>query len=102
MIELDEALKITRKFIEEVSRVDGGWELEEATLDNKKNIWHITYSFLRGNEILPSPIEPLSSKLSEILSNRRRRLYRTVKINSETGQVLEMKAGFAERQPEAA
>lgn len=102
MIILDEALTTARKFIEQVSRVDGGWELEEATLDNSQNVWNITYSFLRSNEVLLTPLESVTSGLDKILSKRQRRIYRTVRINAETGQVLEMKAGFAERQVEAA
>lgn len=97
MIILDEALKIAKEFIQKVSKTDGDWQLEEATLDDKKNIWSVTYSFWRASE---SNLPP-KFRLAEIALEGRR-VYRTVKIDAKTGSVIEMKAGFAERQTETA
>lgn len=97
MIVLDEALNIAKDFIQNVSKTDGDWQLEEATFDDKKEVWSITYSFWRENEQKLSPM----FRVGQVSFNGRR-VYRTVKINAKTNKVIEMKAGFAERQAEVA
>lgn len=99
MIELDEALRIAKEFIQNVSRTDGKWQLEEVILENDKNIWSVTYSFWRENDVVSSMI---AKGIVPSLMLEGRRVYRTVKINAENSQVISMKAGFSERQTELA
>lgn len=101
MIILDEALNIAKEFIENVSKTDGEWQLEEATLEETKKVWSVTYSFWRTADIQSVVPGDTFAELIKLRLNGRR-VYRTVKVDAKTGSVIEMKAGFAERQTEAA
>lgn len=86
MIEMSEAMETAKKFIISVSGIKQGFHLEEAYLYENENIWRVTYSFFQKNE-------PLNA-LQELAGIEGRRVYRTIEIDNEKGEIIGMKAGF--------
>lgn len=86
MITLPEAMDIAKNFIISYGGNKQGFHLEEAYLNEEKNVWRVTYSFLQKND-------PMNT-LQELAGIEGRRVYRTVEIENEAGEVIGMKAGF--------
>lgn len=86
MVKMQEAMDIAKKFIVSYGGRKQGFHLEEAYLDEEKNIWRITYSFFQKND-------PMNA-LQELAGIEGRRVYRTVEIDNENDEVIGMKAGF--------
>lgn len=86
MVKMQEAMELAKSFIIKHSGVKQGFHLEEAFFNKKENVWKITYSFFQKND-------PLNA-LQELAGIEGRRIYRTVEIDNENGEILGMKAGF--------
>ncbi len=86
MIEIKEAMKIAKDFIDNYGGKKEGFHLEEAYLNKEENTWKVTYSFFQKNH-------PLNA-LQELAGIEGRRVYRTIEIDNKNGEVVGMKAGF--------
>jgi hypothetical protein len=86
MVKMQEAMELAKSFIIKNSGVKQGFHLEEAFFNKKENIWKVTYSFFEKNEWL--------NTLQEFGGIEGRRVFRTIEIDNENGEILGMKAGF--------
>lgn len=86
MIKMQEAMEIAKNFITNYGGRKQGFLLEEAYLSEEKKTWKITYSFFQKTDAL--------NALQEMAGIEGRRVYRTVEIDNESGEVVSMKAGF--------
>jgi len=92
MIELKDAVKKTKDFIVEFFGEPERIQLEAFSLSDNKNSWSVTYSFWRKSE----PI----NQLQLVLGITGRKIYKTIEIDIESGDVIAMKVGIAENVTE--
>ena len=93
MIELRQAIEIAKKFIIEMNGEQEDLQLEYVRYLKSNNIWRVTYSFLRD--------ESTPNQLQAVLGiTRNGRIYRTIDIEDENGEVVGMQMGSA-REVEA-
>ena len=86
MIILKEATKIAKNFIIEMNGEQEDFQLEYVKHLESNGIWRVTYSFWRG--------ENTPNQLQSILGiSADRRLYRTIDIKDENGEVVGMQIG---------
>jgi hypothetical protein len=86
MIVLEEVMEIAENFISRVSGQIQDFHLEEAYLDDNRNVWKVTCSFFQKNDA--------SNALQRAAGIQGRRVYRTLEIDNDKKQILGMKAGF--------
>ncbi len=76
------------KFFDEPERI----QLEAFSLSDDKKSWNISYSFWRKTES--------SNQLQEVLGITGSKVYKTIEIDAEKGEVIGMKVGIAENAAE--
>ncbi len=88
MIELRQAIEIAKKFIIEMNGEQEDLQLEYVRHLESDNTWRATYSFLRD--------ESTPNQLQAVLGiTRNGRIYRTIDIEDENGEVVGMQMGSA-------
>jgi len=88
MIELRQAIEIAKKFIIEMNGEQEDLQLEYVRHLESDNTWRVTYSFLRD--------ESTPNQLQAVLGiTRNGRIYRTIDIEDENGEVVGMQMGSA-------
>ncbi len=100
MVKMQVAMNTAKNFIRNYSGHKTGFLLEEAFLSEEKGIWKITYSFFDRNDPLGELLEAVSN--TDLQYKKNRRIYRTVEISNEDGEVIGMKAGFSSNSGVAA
>jgi hypothetical protein len=87
MISVKEAAYQAFEFIKELVPEPTGALVEEVEMDDSKNYWFITISFVVKND------NYLSSSLSAYtpISSEFERKYKTVKIDANSGEIVSMK-----------
>ncbi len=93
MIELKDAVEKAKNFIIEFFGESQRIQVEAFTLSDDKKSWNITYSFWRK-------FEPVT-QLQSILGITGSKIYKTIEIDIESGNVIGMRAGIAENITEA-
>ncbi len=88
MIEIKDAVKKAKDFIVELYGEPERIQIEAFNLSDDKKSWNVTYSFWRKAE----PINQLQRAL-EITGSK---VYKTIEIDAEKGDVIGMKVGIAE------
>ncbi len=92
MIEFKEAVEKANDFIVNFFDKPEKIQLEAFSRSDDKKSWNVTYSFWRKAE----PINQLQRAL-EITGNK---VYKTIEIDAEKGDVIGMKVGIAENATE--
>lgn len=88
MIEVKDAIEAAKNSIIEIFDKPERIQVEAFSLAEDKKSWNVTYSFWRKSE----PVTQLQSVLG-IIGNK---VYKTIEIDAENGNVVGMKAGIAE------
>jgi hypothetical protein len=89
MINLKEAVEIVQDYLKTIYPDVQSSLVEEVDMDEAEKFWFITMSFWAKPDV--PPLTPVQSSLSAILSPKMDRIYKTFKINAETGKVISMK-----------
>jgi len=92
MIELKEAVEKAKDFIADFFDKPEKIQVEAFSLSEDKKSWNVTYSFWRKAES--------SNQLQMILGITSSKIYKTIQIDTEKGEVIGMKAGIAENLTE--
>ena len=92
MIELKEAVEKAKDFIADFFDKPEKIQVEAFSLSEDKKSWNVTYSFWRKAES--------SNQLQTILGITGSKIYKTIQIDTEKGEVIGMKAGIAENLTE--
>ena len=92
MIELKEAVEKAKDFIADFFDKPEKIQVEAFSLSEDKKSWNVTYSFWRKAES--------SNQLQTILGITGSKIYKTIQIDTEKGEVIGMKVGIAENLTE--
>lgn len=92
MIEIKDAVKIAKDFIIEFFDKPEKIQIEAFSLSDNKKYWNVTYSFWQKAEVI--------NELQTILGITGSKVYKTIQINVENGEVVGMKTGIAENLSE--
>jgi hypothetical protein len=92
MIDLKEAIEKAKQFIIDLNGEQEKLQLEAAYLSRASNSWNVTYSFWRKEE---SP-----NQLQQILGINSRKIYKTIEIDAESGEVIGIQMGLPEKKTE--
>jgi hypothetical protein len=92
MIELKEAVEKAKDFIADFFDKPEKIQVEAFSLSEDKKSWNVTYSFWRKADS--------SNQLQTILGITGSKIYKTIQIDTEKGEVIGMKAGIAENLTE--
>ncbi len=92
MIELKEAVEKAKNFIADFFDKPEKIQVEAFSLSEDKKSWNVTYSFWRKAE----PINQLQRTLGITGS----KVYKTIEIDAEKGDVIGMRVGIAENTTE--
>jgi hypothetical protein len=87
---MEEAIDIAKSFINKQGGEKKDFILQEAFIEPGKKfgkVWKVTLSFHDSKDFLTPLLEQAGIKS--------RRIYRSIEINSENGEVASMKAGFS-------
>lgn len=93
MIEIKDAVEKAKSFIVELYSEAEKIQVEAFNLSDDKKTWDVTYSFWRKAE----PI----NQLQAVLGITGSKVYKTVKIDAEKGDVIGMRVGMAENATES-
>ena len=88
MIEIKDAIEKAKNSIKEIFEEPEKIQVEAFSLSEDKKLWSVTYSFWQKSE----PV----SQLQLVLGISGSKVYKTIEIDAETGEVLGMKIGIAE------
>jgi len=92
MIELKETVEKAKDFIADFFDKPEKIQVEAFSLSEDKKSWNVTYSFWRKAES--------SNQLQTILGITGSKIYKTIQIDTEKGEVIGMKVGIAENLTE--
>ncbi len=87
MIELKQAIERAKKFIIEMNGEQEDLQLEYVKHFESNNIWRVTYSFWRGESPPPNQLQ------AALGITRSGRVYRTIDIKDDNGEVVSMQMG---------
>lgn len=93
MIEIKEATKTAKDFIVELFGSPEKVQIEAFSLSDDKKAWNITFSFWQKSE--------QTNQLQSILGITGSKIYKTIQVDIENGNVTAMKVGAAENVAEA-
>lgn len=92
MIQIKDAIEKAKNSINEIFGEPEKIQVEAFSLSEDKKSWKVTYSFWQRSE----PI----SQLQAVLGITGSKVYKTIEIDAESGDILGMKAGIAENAVE--
>ncbi len=92
MIEIKEATKRAQDFIVEFFDKPEKIQVEAFSLSDDKKSWNVTFSFWQKSERV--------NQLQHILGINGSKIYKTIKVDIESGDVIKMKTSIAENAPE--
>lgn len=90
MIQLREAVEKAKQFIIEINGEQEDLQLEYIKHLEPGNIWRITYSFYREESAPPNQLQSVLG-----ISGNGKRIYRTIDIEDQSGEIVGMQMGTA-------
>jgi len=92
MIQIKDAIEKAKNSIIEIFEKPEKIQVEAFSLSEDKKSWNVTYSFWQKSD----PVSQLQSALGITGS----KVYKTIEIDAESGDILGMKVGIAENSAE--
>ena len=93
MIQIKEAIEKAKNSVNDIFGEPEKLQIEAFTLSEDKSSWNIMYSFWQKSE----PV----SQLQTVLGITGKRVYKTLEIDAESGDLIGMKVGMPENMSEA-
>ncbi len=91
-MDLKEAIEKAKQFIIELNGEQEKLQLEAAYLSRASNSWNVTYSSWRK--------EQLPNQLQQTLGITSRKVYKTIEIDADSGDVIGIRMGLPEKETE--